>query len=118
MHDIITLNLELVLQNIDIIDHRFVKIKTAADFTTNEDGLTSLDSIAMRLQFIGECIKRIDKLNTDFFEKHPEIEWRKMMNLRDFISHHYEMLNHEIIFNICAINLPPLKLTIRTILKP
>ncbi len=116
MLDTTQLNLELVIENILLIEHRFQKIKTASDFVTTDEGLLILDAIAMRLQFMGECIKRIDKSDPSFFIMHTTIEWSKVINLRDFISHHYEMLNHEIIFNICSVYITQLKLSIQQIL--
>lgn len=116
MLDTTQLNLELVVENIELIEHRFQKIKTASDFVSSDEGLTNLDAIAMRLQFMGECIKRIDKSDADFFAAYPTIEWSKIINLRDFISHHYEMLNQEIIFNICLVYITPLKISIQQIL--
>ena len=116
MLDTTQLNLELVVENISLIEHRFQKIKTATDFVDSDEGLITLDSIAMRLQFMEECIKRIDKSDTAFFAAHQNIEWSKIINLRDFISHHYEMLNQEIIFNICSVYITPLKISIQQIL--
>lgn len=116
MLDTTQLNLELVVDNIRLIEHRFQSIKTVSEFVDTDNGLTTLDAIAMRLQFIGECIKRIDKTDSGFFETHPSVEWNKIINLRDFISHHYEMLNHEIIFNICSVYLPQLKISIQQLL--
>ena len=71
----------------------------------------------MRLQFIGESLKKIEKADKTFFEKHPDTEWRKIMNMRDFISHHYDMLNHEIIYNICHEFIPELKIQTEKIIK-
>lgn len=92
-----------------MITYRFNKIKTSADFIIDNDGLEVLDSISMRLQFIGESLKKVEKLNKKILEKYPETDWNKIINLRDFISHHYDMLNHEIIFDICCNHIPALK---------
>jgi uncharacterized protein with HEPN domain len=39
------------------------------------------------------------------------------MRLRDIVSHHYEKVDHEIIFDICQNHLPNLKATISKIIN-
>ena len=39
------------------------------------------------------------------------------MRLRDVISHHYDVLDHEIIFDACMGNLPELRRVIETIIE-
>jgi uncharacterized protein with HEPN domain len=97
-----------VHESIAIIVRRCSKIQSANDFVVNDDGIETLDSISMRLQFIGESLKKVEKINKSFFETYNAIEWEKIINLRDFISHHYDMLNHEIIFDICINHVPQL----------
>ena len=98
-----------VHESIAIIIRRCSKIQSANDFVTSDDGIETLDSISMRLQFIGESLKKIEKINKNFFKAYDAIEWEKIINLRDFISHHYDMLNHEIIFDICTNHIPKLR---------
>lgn len=95
-----------VNQSIDLITGRYNKIKLPADFTSTANGLETLDAIAMRLQFIGESLKKVEKFDNNFFASYPETDWSKIINLRDFIAHHYDMLNHEIIFDICKEHIP------------
>ena len=106
-----------VNQSIDLIAERFVKIKVPKDFVSTANGLETLDATSMRLQFIGESLKKVEKFDADFFSSYPETDWSKIINLRDFISHHYDMLNHEIIFNICEEHIPKLKIQIEKIIN-
>ena len=39
------------------------------------------------------------------------------MKLRDIISHHYERMDHEIIFDICKNHIPILKETVQKIME-
>ncbi len=70
----------------------------------------------MRLQVVGELLKKIDKIDSTLFKKYSEIEWEKIMRLRDIISHHYEMIDHEIIYDICRNHIPRLKVTVQKII--
>lgn len=76
-----------------------------------------LDAIAARLQPIAENVKRIIKLNPAVEQKYPNLEWDKIIRFRDFISHHYEMLDYEVVFDICKSNLPQLKQVVLAELK-
>jgi uncharacterized protein with HEPN domain len=102
-------SLETILNHILVCEKRFSSIKTANDFVASDLGNTLLDAIVARLQPIAENIKRIIKHNPTFIQKYPEVEWEKIIRFRDFISHHYELLDYEIVFDICEINLPELK---------
>lgn len=76
-----------------------------------------LDAIVTRLQAVGENLKNIFRKQTILEEKYPEIEWSKIIRFRDFISHHYEMLDYEIVFEIGKNYLPKLQTVIEEELK-
>ncbi len=117
MSDEIKERFEFIFESILLIENRFIKIKFPDDLINSQDGIMILDSIAMRLQAIGDNVKSVEKLDSQFLAKFPEIEWEKIMKLRDVISHHYEGLDHEIIFSICKSKIPELKITIESILN-
>jgi uncharacterized protein with HEPN domain len=79
-------NLEGIYEAILLVEERFAKIKGADDFVLSPQGVLILDSIAMRLQVIGELVKKIEKLDGSFFEKYPDTEWTMIARLRDIIS--------------------------------
>ncbi|GBF44592.1 hypothetical protein LPTSP2_38950 [Leptospira ellinghausenii] len=108
---------EFIQESIVIIQTRFEKIKFPDDLINSHDGITILDSIAMRLQAIGDNIKSVVKLDGKFLNKYPDTDWEKIMKMRDVISYHYEGLDHEIIFNICKNKIPELKQSVEFILK-
>jgi len=110
-------NLLLISESLDVINKRFSSINTPDDLVMDDYGVTILDSIAMRLQVVGELLKKIDKENRAFLKKYKEINWKNIMRLRDIVSHHYGKVDHEIIFDICANHLPKLKKTIQKMLS-
>lgn len=116
LEDVIKENLQIILESINLIEKRFEKIKSADDFVSNSHGTFVLDAISMRLQIVGELFKKIDKIDNSLFKRYPEIEWGKIMRLRDIISHHYEMIDHEIIFDICIHHIPKLKAAVQRII--
>jgi len=67
-----------------------------------------LDAISMRLQVIGESVRRIQKRDPAFLAAYPDIEWDKIARFRDLVSHHYEHVDHEVTFDICKNHIPKL----------
>ncbi len=81
---------------------RFNPIKSSDEFLDSEYGLEKLDSICMQLIAIGESVKNLDKITDKLYlKKYPEIEWKKVMGMRDVISHHYFDLDAEVVFDVC-----------------
>jgi len=58
--EIISENLFLISESIELILNRFANIRKPDDFVLDDNGVTILDSIAMRLQVVGELLKKID----------------------------------------------------------
>jgi len=106
-----------IIDSIELVEIRFAGIAKSEDFVMNTDGVLILDSICMRLQIIGELLKKINKINPLLWERYPQIEWPSIMKLRDIISHHYNHVDHEIIYDICQNNIPALKKAVQQMLK-
>jgi hypothetical protein len=66
--------LALILESINLIIERTGRIKTARDFVKDKEGVELMDSIAMRLQMIGENAKRINKEEENFFESKLKLD--------------------------------------------
>lgn len=110
-------NLQIILESIVLIENRFSNINSAEDLVSSTDGVLILDAIAMRLQVVGELLKKINKVDKSILENYPQIEWDNIMRLRDIVSHHYEKVDHEIIFDICKNHIPKLKSTVNKIIE-
>ena len=115
--DVIFENLQLISESLDLINDRFLKINQPDDFVLDESGVLILDAIAMRLQVTGELLKKIEKRDKSFLKHYNEINLDNIMRLRDIVSHHYEKVDHEIIFDICKNHLPTLRKTIQKMIK-
>ena len=108
---------EDILESIVHIERRFSSIHTPNDFALSSTGIDKLDAIAMRLQVIGEQLKLVDKLSPEFFSNYPDTEWKKIIAMRDIISHHYANINLDIIFDVCTSKIPFLKETVIRIIS-
>jgi len=107
--------LDLMLESIKLIESRFLKIELADDFVQSADGMTLLDSISMRLLVVGESVRKIQKLDPSFLDSHPNADWDKIARFRDFVSHHYQQVDHEIVFDICKVHIPQLNIALQSI---
>ena len=72
--DEITDNLDLMVESINLVQERFSKILEAADFVGSTEGVTLLDAISMRLQVIGELVKKIQKADPIYLPGFAEID--------------------------------------------
>ncbi|NLD37810.1 MAG: DUF86 domain-containing protein [Desulfatiglans sp.] len=96
------------------IQRRFALVHSVNDFTGSETGMEKLDSICMLLIAIGESIKNLDKkTNNELLSRYPNTEWKKIMGLRDIISHHYFDVDAEVIYDVCINHIKPLSSTIQ-----
>jgi len=94
--------LDFVLESIILIKKRFKNIRTADDFLDNDDSITRLEAILMRLQASGEALKNLSKRDYEFLLKTGSKEyWSNIIRMRDLISHHYTDLQADEVFDIC-----------------
>jgi len=108
--DIVIENLKHICCAIDKIIKRFAYIDSANDFLKDDTGLEKLDSICMQLIVIGEMLKKIDKMtNSKLFLNYPEINWKRVKGMRDFITHQYFDIDSETVFVVCNEHIPRLK---------
>ena len=117
MNDAVRDCLENIRASLRLIQRRFIDIQTADQLLSETDDLLTLDAVAMRLQIVGENVKSLASLAPELLQRHPHIEWDKIMRLRDIISHHYDALDHEIIFSACKENIPDLQRVIDLMIK-
>lgn len=102
--------IDFIIDSLNIIKKRFSKIASSDDFLKDDDGLEKLDSIAMRIQSIGEALKNLDKREKEFLLLVADAKyWSEIIKARDFISHHYIDLDAEAVYDICENNLSELE---------
>ena len=93
------------------------KIKTANDFLMSQSGMVLFNSTYMCLQSIGETIRQIDD-HTDgkLFALYPTTPWKKIIGMRNFLSHEYFSIDPQVIFATIKTRLHPLLDDVRKVL--
>lgn len=104
-----------------------VTLQQLADFTNEADALIAgqsletliADPVRLRafervMELVGECAKR---LPSELRDQYPAIPWRQIAGMRDVISHAYEDLVYEVLWDACCQDLPKLRTEIGRILR-
>jgi len=73
-----------------------------------------MDAVVRNLEIIGEASS---KLTAPFRIKHKEIEWRKIIGMRNRIIHAYDTVNFEIVWDVVREDLPELKKKLKAIIS-
>ncbi|HET8736363.1 MAG TPA: HepT-like ribonuclease domain-containing protein [Pricia sp.] len=100
-----------------IIDSASKIKKFTASFSDADsfyDDEKTFDAVLMNFVAIGEFVKR---LSVDLTEKHPEVPWIKIHNLRNLFAHNYFGVDAEEVWQIIQGDLEPLVRDIKKILK-
>jgi len=109
--------LRQVLGAAQTIAKRFAPIKSAEDFISSEAGLEKLDAICMQLITIGESIKHLDKITGGtLLPRYPQVEWKRVMGMRDVLTHHYFDLDAEVVYSVCVHHIGILEQTVEGML--
>jgi uncharacterized protein with HEPN domain len=76
----------------------------------SDEGLEKLDAICMQLIALGESVKNLEKVTAGtLLPQYPKIEWKKVMGMRDIISHHYFDVDAEVVYSVCNRQIPELQ---------
>ncbi|CAK7088416.1 MAG: hypothetical protein ENTA_02345 [Enterocloster clostridioformis] len=83
-------------------------IKEFRQFLVSPEAMDLFDATTLRIQVVGEMLKQIDDMTGGriLCPCYPEIPWRSVFDMRNFISHEYCMVDPEEIFNVVKEDLP------------
>ena len=101
---------EDILESIEKI-HRYLGEASFDEFSENE---MLTDAVIRNLEIIGEAAVHIDP---DIRVKYPEIEWKKIVGLRNILIHAYSGIDLEIIWDIIKNRLTDLEKKTRQVIK-
>jgi len=84
-------------------------ISNISQLPNSPDGMLRLNGICMCFIVIGEEVKRIDKYsNNQLLSKYPSIPWKRVMGMRDRMTHGYFQIDIDIVFDALKYEIPPL----------
>ena len=107
-----------VLEALERIPRRFAAVSSPSDFTDTDAGVDRMDAICMILVAVGEQFKAIDrKTKGELLGHYPDVNWRGVIGVRDFLAHGYFSINSEQLFSICKDDVPLLIETVRKMIR-
>ncbi len=75
----------------------------------------TFDAVLRNLEIIGEAVKNVPD---EIRNQHPEISWREIAGLRNFIAHVYFSLDLEVLWDVIQVEVPNLLEAIQGIIGP
>ncbi len=100
-------NIEIAIER---IQERTVQVHHVDDFLLSPWGMEKLDAAAMVIIAIGEAVKTLDKLtDKKLLPTYPSVEWKKVMETKDIMAHHYFEIDADAVFSIIKNDMEPLK---------
>lgn len=97
---------------------RTAHITEYRQFLVSPEAMDLFDATVLRVQVVGEMLKQIDDRTERKLLRpnYPEIPWRSVFGMRNFISHEYAMVNPEKVYYTVKQDLPQLIAVLRRII--
>ena len=77
-------------------------------------GWQSMAALERQLEIVGEAVKR---LPMDLRERYPSVPWKEIAGMRDRLSHGYDDVNYQVLWNAVQNDVPPLLITVEQMLR-
>lgn len=75
----------------------------------------TIDAVVRNFIIVGEAASHLPE---DFIERHPELPWRDMRDMRNIVVHEYFGVDNMIVWETLQKNLPPLLPLLMHLMKP
>jgi uncharacterized protein with HEPN domain len=89
------------------------RVLVYVEHMTSEEFLAdtrTYDAVVRNLEIIGEAAKRLPE---DLKDNLPDVEWRKISGLRDFLAHAYFGIDDDILWDVVHGKVPQLAAKVR-----
>lgn len=73
------------------------------------------DAVERNLEIIGEAVRRISEA---LKQAHPAVPWKKIVGLRNILTHDYDAVNDNEIWEVATIHIPELVRRLKPLIPP
>ena len=73
------------------------------------------DAVIRNLEIIGEAANNIQRVDPEFATKNADIPWKVMYAMRNRLSHGYEKVDNEMVWNTVCEDLPALQSQVKKV---
>lgn len=91
-----------------------VEITRGMDRAQLESNLIKQSAVLYQISILGEAVKR---LSQTFRSQYPEIPWKKIAGMRDKVTHQYDRVDLDIVWDVVQNNIPELIATLEPLLS-
>ena len=110
--------LDAAVKEMNLLIEMSKYINEPDDFVSSTSGLIVFRACGMSIQYITESFVKIRNLcGNDFFKPYKSVPWPSVFRMRNFLSHEYEEVDAEGIFNTVKTNITELLRVSGDILK-
>jgi uncharacterized protein with HEPN domain len=90
---------------------RHISGLSKADFLSD---IKTQDAVIRRIEIMGEAASRISE---QFRDAHPEVPWRRLIQLRNFYIHVYETVDEEHLWRTVRRTIPTIRTAVTNLLS-
>ena len=91
-----------ILQAIDTI-FQYVEGREMEEFLADKK---SYHAVIYNIMIIGEAA---NMLTFEFRESHPDLKWRQITNMRNFLIHGYHIVEEDLVWEAISVDLHPIR---------
>lgn len=97
-------------------DHaqKIVELTTSRTRQDLDTDFLLAQTITRLLEILGEAARRVD---VNVKQNNPNIPWKRIIALRNVLIHEYDEIDHDILWEIISLDLPPLLVSLNAIIK-
>ena len=75
------------------------------------------DAVVRNIEIVGEAAKNIERVDSSFAAAHSEVPWQQMYTMRNRLSHGYDTIDYEIVWNLIQEDLLALQSLVKAALR-
>jgi uncharacterized protein with HEPN domain len=95
---------------------RYIQLFTGnVSFEEYLSDIRTMSAVERQFEILGEAARRV---SDEFRQAHPDIDWQRVVGLRNVVIHRYDEINQEVLWSIVQAELPFLLTQLEPLITP